>query len=185
VNELSVGSQIATFLISALFSLYIGAVLIRLLLGFARADFHNPISQFLVKITNPVLVPMRRFIPAIGKVDTSAVVLAFGLTVIKTALLLLVGFGAINLPQIILFSLGDMIKTIIWIYIIALILQAVISWIGSAHGNPVVPLVNSLTYPIVRPIRKFVPIIGMMDLSPLVAILLLNVLLIVVSNIFR
>lgn len=185
MNELSVGSQIATFLISALFSLYIGAVLIRLLLGFARADFHNPLSQFLVKITNPVLVPMRRFIPAIGKIDTSAVVLAFGLTIIKTTLLLLVGIGAINLPQIVLFSLGDMIKTIIWIYIFALIIQAVISWVGSSHGNPVVPLVNSLTYPIVKPIRKFVPIIGMMDLSPLVAILLLNVLLIIVNNIFR
>lgn len=185
MNELSVGSQIAIFLISVIFSLYIGVVLIRMLLGFARADFHNPLSQFLVKITNPVLVPMRRYIPAIGKIDTSSVLLAFGLTVLKTALLALVGYGGLNLPQILIFSVGDIIKTIIYIYIFALIIQAVISWVGSAHGNPVVPLVNSLTNPIVRPIRKFVPIVGMMDLSPLVAILLLNVLLIIVNNIFR
>lgn len=184
MNTLSVGSQIATFLISAVFSLYIGVVLIRLLLGFARADFHNPLSQFLVKVTNPILVPMRRFIPAIGKIDTSSVLLAYGLTIIKTALLALVGYGALSLPQLLIFSVGDIIKTIIYIYIFALIIQAVISWIGSAQGNPVVPLINSLTNPIVRPIRKFVPVVGMMDLSPLVAILLLNVLLIIVTNIF-
>ena len=64
---LQVVSQIALFLIEAIFSLYIGAVVIRLLLGFARANFNNPLSQFLVKVTNPVLVPMRRFIPSIGK----------------------------------------------------------------------------------------------------------------------
>lgn len=184
MNELSVGSQIATFLISAIFSLYIGAVLIRLLLGFARADFHNPLSQVLVKITNPVLAPMRRFIPAVGKIDTSAVLLAFILTVIKTTLLFLISKGALNFPQLLVFSVGDIIKTIIYIYIFALIIQAVISWVGSANGNPVVPLINSLTYPVVKPVRKFIPVVGMMDFSPLVAILLLNVLLIVVSNIF-
>lgn len=184
MNDLSLGSQIATFLISAVFSLYIGAVLIRMLLGFARANFHNPLSQVLVKITNPVLAPMRRFIPAIGKIDTSAVLLAFILTIIKTGLIFLLSHGVINLPQIFLFSVGDIIKTIIYIYIFALIIQAVISWVGSAHGNPIVPLINSLTNPIVRPIRKVIPVMGMMDFSPLVAILLLNVLLIIVNNIF-
>jgi len=179
---LALGSQIALFLIEALFSLYIGAVVIRLLLGFSRADFRNPLSQFLVKITNPILVPMRRFIPSIGKVDTSAVLLAFGLTVIKVSLMYLVVRGAIMFPESLLIAVGELVKTIIWVYIIALILQAIMSWIGSAQGNPVAPLVHSLTNPIVRPIRKVVPLIGMMDLSPLVAILGLNVLLIVANN---
>lgn len=181
---LQVVSQIALFLIEAIFSLYIGAVVIRLLLGFARANFNNPLSQFLVKVTNPVLVPMRRFIPSIGKIDTSAVILAFALTVIKVSLLFLILRGAIMFPESLLIAVGELIKTIIWVYIIALILQAVMSWVGSAQGNPVSPLVQSLTNPIVRPIRKVVPLIGMMDLSPLVAILGLNVLLIVVNNIF-
>lgn len=185
MNQLSVGAQIASFLVSAILSLYIGAVVLRLLLGFARADFHNPLSQFLVKITNPVLVPMRRFIPSFGKIDSAAVLLAYGLTVIKIALLSLIGFGRLNLPQTLFASVGELLITIIWIFIIALIIQAVISWIGSSAGNPVSPLVNSLTRPILQPIRKYVPIIGMMDLSPLVAILLLNVLLIIVTNIFR
>lgn len=181
---LALGSQIALFLVEAIFSLYIGAVVIRLLLGFARANFHNPLSQFLVKVTNPVLVPMRRFIPSIGKIDTSAVTLAYGLTVIKVSLSYLIIRGAVMFPESLLISAGELVKTIIWVYIIALILQAVISWIGSAQGNPIAPLIHSLTNPIVRPIRKIVPVIGMMDLSPLVAILGLNVLLIIVSNIF-
>jgi len=179
-----VGSQITIFLVDTLFTLYILAVLLRLLLGFARADFYNPLSQFLVKITNPVLVPLRRVVPAVGKLDSAAVALAFGLTVLKTILLYLLTTGGFDLVHVLILSVGDLLKTVIWIYIIALIVQAVISWVGSTHGNPVASLVNSLTYPIVRPIRQFVPVIGMLDLSPLVAILLLNVLLIVVNNIF-
>ena len=181
----SVGVQIATFLVDALFSMYIGAVIIRLLLGFTRADFHNPLSQFLVKVTNPLIVPMRRFIPAIGKVDSSSIVLAYALTFIKTLLLLLLATGAMHLPSALIYALGELIKTIIWVYIFALILQAIMSWIGSSHGNPVAPLVNSITAPIIKPVRKSIPPIGMMDLSPLVVILLLNVLLIIVNNIFK
>ena len=181
---LALASQIALFLVETIFSLYIGAIAIRLLLGFARANFNNPLSQFLVKITNPPLVPMRRFIPSVGKIDTSAVILAFVLTLVKVSLLYLIMRGAIMFPVSLLVAVGELIKTIIWVYIIALILQAVISWVGSAQGNPVSPLVHSLTNPIVRPIRKIVPLIGMMDLSPLVAILGLNVLLIIVKNIF-
>lgn len=182
---LSLGSQIAVFLIEAIFSLYIAAVLLRLLLGFARANFSNPLSQFLVKITNPILVPMRRFIPAIGSIDTSAVLLAFALMFIKVSLLFLIRSHQSYFPESLGFALGELIKSIIWIYLIALILQAIISWVGSAQGNPIVPLINSLTAPIVRPIRKVVPLIGMMDLSPLVAILGLNILLLVVTHIFR
>ncbi len=182
---LSLGSQIATFLVEAIFSLYIAAVVIRLLLGFARANFQNPLSQFLVKITNPVLVPLRRFVPSFGSIDTSAVLLAYGLTLIKISLLFLITRGAIMFPESLFIALGELITTIIWVYLIALILQAVISWVGNTQGNPIAPLINSLTNPMLRPIRKVVPLVGMMDLSPLVAILGLNILLIIVQNLFH
>nr|HPQ96586.1 YggT family protein [Thiolinea sp.] len=84
---------IAIFLVSTLFSLYIGAVLIRFLLAWSRADFYNPLSQFLVRITNPVLVPLRRIIPAAGKLDTASLVLAVGLQFIGSLLLDLLGRG--------------------------------------------------------------------------------------------
>ncbi len=179
---MNVLQQIGAFLIESLFSLYIGAVILRMLLGYAGANFYNPLSQFLVKVTNPVLVPLRRFIPSIGKIDTAAVVLALGLTLIKTILLLLIGYGDFSLIAALIYSIIDLIKVVIWIYIISLIIQAVMSWVGSAHGNPVAPLIQSLTDPLLRPIRRVVPNVGALDLSPMVAILLLNILLIIVQN---
>ena len=184
MNQLSLGAEISIFLISAIISLYVFAVLLRLLLGFARADFHNPLSQLVIKVTNPVLAPMRRFIPAIGKIDSSAVLLAYGLTLLKNILVSLIANGTMNLPQLLFASVGDLVIGIIWLYIIFLFIGVIFSWIGNAAGNPMYSLVNSLTSPILRPIRKFVPNVGMMDFSTLVAILLLNVLLIIAARVF-
>ncbi len=184
MNQLSLGAEISIFLISSIISLYVFAVLLRLLLGFSRADFRNPLSQFVVKATNPVLAPMRRFIPSFGKIDTSAVVLAYGLTLLKNSLISLIGYGSMNLPQLLFTSLGDLIIGIIWLYIIVLFIGVIFSWMGNAAHHPMYPLINSLTNPILRPIRKFVPSVGMMDFSTLVAILLLNVLLIIATRIF-
>lgn len=174
--------NVGIFLVDTLFSLYIGAVLLRLLLALARANFYNPLSQFLVKITNPVLVPMRRMIPAMGKVDTAAVVLAIGLTVIKVLLLLGLKGGGADLFGIVVFSVLEVIRTVIHIYIFALVVQAVLSWVGNTYGNPLADLLNSLTEPLLRRIRGFVPVVGMVDLAPMVAILLLYVVLIVFQS---
>ena len=174
--------NVGIFLVDTLFSLYIGAVLLRLLLALARANFYNPLSQFLVKITNPVLVPMRRMIPAMGKVDTAAVVLAVGLTVIKVLLLLGLKGGGADLFGIVVFSVLEVIRTVIHIYIFALVVQAVLSWVGNTYGNPLADLLNSLTEPLLRRIRGFVPVIGMVDLAPMVAILLLYGVLIIFQS---
>jgi len=175
--------QIGAFLTETLFSLYIGAVVLRMLLGYAGANFYNPLSQFLVKVTNPALVPLRRFIPSIGKLDTSAIVLALGLTLIKLILLSLIVFGEVNMIALFFASIIDLVKVIIWVYIISLLIQAVMSWVGSAHGNPVAPLIDSLTHPLLSPVRRVIPNTGALDLSPLVVILVLNILLIIIDNI--
>ncbi|WP_022953615.1 YggT family protein [Leucothrix mucor] len=181
---MSVIQQIGLFLVETLLSLYITAVILRFLLGYARADFYNPLSQFLVKITNPVLVPMRRFIPSMGKLDTSAVVLAYALTVVKMLLMLAIVGQSANVFGVLIIALRDLLNGVIWVYIIALILMAVISWIGSANGNPVVPLINSLTAPLLAPIRRVMPPVGMLDLSPMVAMLGLYILQIILSGLF-
>lgn len=173
--------NITVFLVTALFSLYIGAVLVRFLLAYARADFHNPYSQALVKVTNPALVPLRRFIPAIGKVDTASLVLAYGLKLLGSVLVLSVMGQSLNLGYLILAAAVDLLRSLIWIYIVALIIQAVMSWLGNTHGNPIASLLYSLTAPILRPIRNIVPLIGMIDLSPLVAILILQVCLMLLA----
>jgi YggT family protein len=162
--------------------LYIGAVLIRLLLAWSRANFYNPLSQALVKITNPVLVPLRRMIPAIGKLDTAAVVLALSLMIIKVLLLLALKGSDANLLLVVLYSAVELLRTVVWIYIVAMIIQAVMSWVGNAYGNPLADILHSLTEPLLRPLRNVIPTLGMIDLSPLVAILLLNIVLIVLNS---
>lgn len=174
--------DVLVFLVSTLFNLYITLLLIRMMLGLSKADFYNPISQFIVKITNPVIVPLRRFIPSMGKIDTSAVVASIVLKVVEVFLILLILGGSLQEQNLVKLILGDLLRMIVWIYIIALIVQAIISWVGSAHGNPLVPILNSLTDPLLRPVRKFVPPIAMVDLSPLVAILGLQVVLILLNS---
>lgn len=174
--------NIAVFLISTLFSLYVGAVLLRFLLALVRADFYNPLSQFLVKITNPVLVPLRRFIPPIGKIDTASLVLAFSLKLMAAILLMSLQGMSAGVGAVLAAVIADLIRTVVWIFMIALIIQAIMSWVGNSYGNPMGSLLDSLTAPILDPIRKFVPLIGMVDLSPLVAILLLQVVLIALAG---
>lgn len=174
--------NVGLFLVESLFSLYIGAVLLRFLLAWARANFYNPLSQFLVKVTNPVLVPLRRMIPAVGKVDTAAIVLALGLTIVKVLLLVVIAGVSAGFLTIVLSAISDLLRAAIWIYIFALIVQAVMSWTGNLYGNPLADLLSSLTEPLLRPIRQLLPNVGMVDLSPMVAVLLLNVVLIILQS---
>ncbi|PID45391.1 MAG: hypothetical protein CSB47_08905 [Proteobacteria bacterium] len=181
---MSVIQQISLFLVEAVLSLYISAIVIRFLLGYARADFYNPLSQFLVKITDPVLIPVRRLVPAIGRLDTAAVVVALGLVIVKLILLsILLGQG-FNLLLLIWVAVGELIRSVIWIYMIALILMCVISWLGSTTNNLALPLINSLATGLLAPVRRRLPSVGILDLSPWVVLLGLNVLLIIVNGIF-
>ena len=182
---MSVMLDIGVFLVQTILSLYTSAIILRFLLGYARADFYNPLSQFLVKITNPVLVPARRFLPSLGKLDTSAVAVAYIIILIKGILLnamMGAGFGIFSL---LFMSVGELISSVIWMYIIGLLIMAIISWIGSAQGNPVLPLINSLTAPLLAPVRKYIPPVGMMDLTPMAAMLGLYILLIIVKGVFH
>lgn len=173
--------EILVFLINTLFNLYISFLMLRLLLGLARADFYNPISQFLVKVTDPVIKPLRRFIPPIGKIDTAAIVALVGFKVIELFLLALVTGGSFA-ASFIPFVIGDLLRMLVWIYIIAIIIQVIISWVGNSYGNPVVPLINSLTAPLYRPVRRLIPPIGMIDLSAFVVLLLLQIALILIRS---
>lgn len=174
--------QIAVFLVDTLFSLYIAAVVIRFMLAMVRADFYNPLSQALVKLTNPALVPLRRIIPSIGKLDTAAIVLAILLIMIKTALLLLIQGQDIPALALVWYALIEFAKLIIWIYIIALLIQAVMSWVGNTYGNPLSNILHNLTAPLLGPIRNVVPNLGMIDISPMIAMIGLYVILIVLNG---
>ncbi|MEJ2059436.1 MAG: YggT family protein [Gammaproteobacteria bacterium] len=182
------GQDIGAFLVHTLFTIYIVIVMLRVLLALVRADFYNPMSQFIVRATNPVLVPFRRLIPSIGRIDTGAIVLLLLLKLIELALLLMLGGGNFGqsmsvLPLLLFMAVFELIRLLINVYIFALIIQAVLSWVSpGAYGNPMALLLYSLTEPLLRPIRNILPPMGMIDFSPMAAIILLYILQIVLNH---
>jgi YggT family protein len=164
------------FLISTMFSLYILAVMLRFLLGAVRADFYNPVSQFLVRVTNPVLVPLRKIVPSIGKFDTAAIVLMILLQLVSLILIVLLRGGGIPVSRLIILTLAELLSLGINVFIIAIIVQVIISWINPGSYNPVISLLYSLTTPVLRPIQQLIPPISGIDLSPLFALIGLQVL---------
>jgi len=185
---LSVGQEIALFLFGTIFSIYISLVMIRFLLAIVRADFYNPISQTIVRFTNPPLVLLRRIIPPVGRIDTSAIVLMLILQLLELWLRTFIIGHPVPVTALFVLAIFELIKLTIWVYIIALILQAIMSWINPGMyqmQNPMVSILHQLTAPIMKPIRNILPRTGMIDFSPMLAIIGLYVLLIIVNGILR
>jgi YggT family protein len=168
------------FLINTAFGLYIGAVMVRLVLQWSRADFYNPLSQAIVKITNPVLRPLRRYIPALGKIDTASLVLMLVLQLLCNWLIALLYGSSPGITAGVVIAVAELVRTLIYIYLFAIIVQAIASWIAPGNYNPVLALIESITEPLLRPIRRFLPNLGGLDLSPLVAIVALQLALLLI-----
>jgi YggT family protein len=164
------------FLISTLFSLYILAVMLRFLLGLVRADFYNPISQFLVRITNPLLIPLRKIIPSIGKFDSAALLLMIVLQLAAVTLILLLRGEGISSALLIIVTLATLVSLLLDVFMFAIIIEVIISWMNPGSYNPVSSLLHSLNSPLLRPIRHLIPPIAGIDLAPLFAIIGLQVL---------
>lgn len=172
------------FVVSTLFTLYIGAVMLRLILSLVRADFYNPLSQAIVTITNPAIRPLRRILPSAGRIDTAAIALVVGLAIVRTILIVLLAGMPIMPALIVYVSMKGLAETLVYLYIFCLIGEVILSWVSAAGGgyNPVAALLGSVNRPLLAPIRRVIPPIGMIDLSPLLALLFLNALLIVIHS---
>jgi YggT family protein len=162
------------FLIDTLVSLYILAIVIRFLLQWAKADFYNPISQFLVKITHPPLKLLRRFVPSIGKIDTSSIVLALGLQMIADFSILMLKGVTVSIPALIIVSFTQLVTLLLNVFVFAVFARAILSWFDPGNYNPASSLLQSLTEPLLSLCRKLIPDLGGMDLSPLAALLFLQ-----------
>ena len=164
------------FIISTLFGLYILAFMLRLLLGLVRADFYNPVSQFLVRITNPLLVPLRKVLPSIGKFDSSAVLIMVLLQFMALSLIVMLRGNGFPVLALLLATVGELVALLLNVYLVAIIVQVIISWVNPGSYNPVSALLHSLTEQVLRPIRQLLPPIAGIDLSPLFALIGLQVL---------
>ncbi|QXP83513.1 YggT family protein [Methylococcus sp. ANG] len=162
----------AVFLVETLFGLYVLAVVLRFLLQWTGADYYNPISQFLVKVTHPPLRLLRRFIPAIGRVDTASLVLMLALQMLASYLVfLLQGTAAVSVAALAVWSVHDLLDLVFNVFFFCIIARALLSWFGRMPYNPAASLLTGLTEPLLRRSRRLLPPAGGLDLSPLVPLI--------------
>ena len=161
------------FLIDFVFNIYLMVVLLRLWLQFARADFYNPFSQFVVKATQPIVAPIRRILPSIGRLDTATFVLALIVAGLKIVTLnVVLGGSGLNIMSVVILSFVIVIKEILTLVMYVLILRAIMSWVSQGN-NPMELVLSQLTEPMLAPIRRRMPEMGGLDLSMMVVIVLL------------
>ncbi len=169
------------FLVQTLFGLYILAVLLRFLLQVVRADFYNPISQFLVKVTNPPLKLLRRVIPGFAGIDLSSLTLAWALKAVELFLVIKLTGKSASLLAPLLLAIPELVELTLNIFLFAVLIQVILSWVSPGNYNPAVSLLHSLTGPVMRPAQKLLPPVGGIDLSPMlvmIGLVLLKMLLI-------
>ena len=169
-------NEILVYLLQTFLSLYLVAMLLRFLLQLVRADIYNPISQFQVKITNPLVVPLRRLVPGFGGIDIASLLLALLLQLAGIVALLLVnGFSPPGPLVLLVWSCLGVIGLLVNIYFFALLAMIVLSWVAAGSRHPAIILLYQLTEPVMAPFRKLLPAMGGLDFSPILVFILINV----------
>lgn len=174
----------AVYILQTIGSFYLLIVLLRFILQLVRADFYNPLSQFIVRATHPLLKPLRRIIPSIGGLDLASLVLALIVQFVLMALtLMLMGVGVGEPLLILVWSIIGVTALLLKVFFFALIISVILSWVAQGTHNPAALLVNQICEPLLAPIRRILPNLGGLDLSPIVAFLILNLIdMLVIRN---
>jgi len=174
-------------IINTVFDIYVVLVLLRFLLQMLRADFYNPVSQFIVRLTTFPLRLLRRVVPSVAGQDTAAIVLCLLLIYAKFVLMRLLSIPAVHIGSavapiggasyagLLVFSIADLVALTFTVFLVAVFIQVILSWISPGGYNPAIGLVHKIAEPVLRPMRKLIPPIGGIDLTPMVAILALMV----------
>lgn len=174
----------AIYLIQTLGSLYLLIVLLRFILQTVRADFYNPLTQFIVRATAPLLTPLRRVIPGLAGLDLASLLLALIIQGILISLILgLAGAGMPGVLQVLVWALVGIAALFIKIFFFALIVSVILSWVAPQSHNPAAMLVHQVCEPLLAPIRRILPALGGLDLSPIFAFIALRLVdMLLISN---
>ena len=176
-------AQAFIFLVSTVCDLYLLAVVLRFLLQIVGADFYNPVSQFLVKLTNPALRYLRRFIPGYRGIDWSSVVLMMAVKAVEISLISIAAYGVMPaLPGLFITSLAQLLHLLVYIFIVAVFIQVLLSWVNPGMYNPATVILYRLTEPILHKARQLLPPSGGMDFSPILVFVVLQLTIILLIN---
>ncbi len=162
------------FLVTTVFDLYILVVMLRFLFQLVRADFYNPVSQFVVQLTNPPLRYLRRFVPGLGGVDVAALVLMLALKMLERWIVLGMQGVAAGPVAALLLAIADLLDLAVSVFMVSILVQVVLSWVAPTTYNPVVGLIRDLNEPLTRPARRLMPAVAGWDLSPILILIALQ-----------
>ena len=166
------------YIVQSLGSLYLLIVLLRFILQLVRADFYNPLSQFTVKATQPLLKPLRRIIPGFGGLDLASLALAILVQLVLMVLVILIAGAnpaAVGL-QLLVWAIIAVTSLFLKIFFFAMIISVILSWVAPGSYNPGAQLVNQICEPLLAPFRRLLPNLGGLDISPIFAFIALNLL---------
>jgi len=167
----------AIFVIQTLGSLYLLVVLLRFILQLVRANFYNPLCQFTVKATQPLLKPMRRVIPSLFGLDMSSLVLAIIVQMLLMAVILLLSYGMTgHIGYLLIWAIIGITSLILKVFFFAMIISVILSWVAPSSQSPAAELVYQISEPVLAPFRKILPNLGGLDISPILAFLVIQLL---------
>lgn len=170
------------FLIETIFNLVLSLFLIRMILQWVRGNFRNPITQIITRTTNPLILPLRKILPPIGKLDTASLVSCILIVVLMTLSILLLQQVEIDLllsqPKIlILESLRSLLLVFLQLYWMLILFSIILSWMQPQQHSPLTAVLSELTEPVLKPMRRFIKPIGGLDLSPIPILIVLSALI--------
>jgi YggT family protein len=166
------------YIVRALLWLVVFAFLMRVVLQVVRADFRNAIAQAIVRITNPLVLPLRRVIPPIGKFDAASFVALLLVEFAAAAILISLQGHALEPAGLVRFAIIDLLRNILQFYLVAIIIYVILSWVAPGTYSPAGALLASICEPLLAPVRRVIPPIGGLDLSALFVLIGLQALLI-------
>jgi len=173
----------SSFLIQTLFDLYLLALLLRFILQYLRVDYYNSFTQFILKATNPIVVPLRRFIPGLWGIDFATLVAILAVTLVKITLITLVSLHKLPGPiGLMVWSAGNISGLTIKLFFYAVLANVILSWIAPMAYSPMTVILKRLIEPLMGPARKYIPQIGGFDISPIPVIIVLELLIMLLAD---
>ncbi len=164
------------YLIETILGLYVLVILLRLVFQYCNADHRNPLSRMIIRFTEAPLGVFRKIIPQVFGIDMACFVFALTVSMIQLSLVIGVSGYSLNIAAIALLALSDILSTLVWIVIIAILVAAIMSWFMNSY-HPILALAIQVSQPVLHPIRNIMPAFGGLDLSPIIAFFVLNLIL--------
>ena len=177
--------NVILLLIQVVFSLYVILLMLRILLQWHRVDFYNPVSQFVIKFTDPVVQPIRRILPRFAKVDSASILILIVVETVKLCLLFfIVEHHLPSITPLLQAIFASLLDQLINLFFYAILIGVILSWVATGGRTAISEILNLITEPLLRSIRRSIPSVAGFDLSPLVALIGIKIISLIILQPF-